>query len=277
MEPTTMALLATSAAGILGGLLGKKQKAPELPWQQKAAMEGLLNFSSTGRLGDYQAGEAYTGSLGDFALSGLEQSGLDLLQGRLGSQDATMYDLLNTDKYDPLKTGGVYDQLRGRIQRGTREATDEYKRSSAYMGNLYSTDAQRGLADIQARGAETEAVTMANLYDNYVQRRLNAAPVMEEMTRGRISDAFAYGQVPRNLKTAEAQSKYGEFQRQRQEKAGRVDALKAVMGGPIMQQQPASNPWTSVLNALGQFGGSYLANKDWKTRQSPDGLPMGMI
>jgi len=228
--------------------------------EQAAARKGLLNFAQTGTYGNYTAGTPYEGSLGDFGISALEQSGLDFLGGRTGSGDATLNDLLTTDKYDPLKQGGVYDQLRGRIQRGTREATDAYKRSSAFSGNLYSTDANRGLADVQARGAENEAVTMASLFDNYVGRKLSAAPVQEGIIRGRTQDAFTYGGLPRSLNNQEAQAQYAEFQRQRGEKQGQIGALSSVAGqnanfGVPSVSIPNDNPWMSVMNLLAQFGG----------------------
>jgi hypothetical protein len=259
----------TIGSSLIGTFGSKKPKQPELTPAQKAAQGSLLNFGTTGVLGDYRAGEAYTGSLGDFSLSAMERSGLDLMSGRLGGSEQIYNDILDTDKYDPLKQGGVYDQLRGRIQRTTREAADAHKRGSAFSGNLYSTDAHKGLADVYSRGAETEAVTMASLFDNYVGRKMSAAPMREEMTRGRLSDAMSYGGLPRTLNTGRDMAKYGEFQRQRGEHASRLDALRGVLGSPNpAPQQQTSNPWAAVLASLGQMGGSYLAGRDtsnkWK-------------
>lgn len=252
---------------------GGKESVTQVPLrtpEQEAAQKGLLDFAKTGTYGGYTAGTPYTGSLGDFGLSSLEGAGLNVLDERLtqgGAGENFLNRLISTDEFDPLKEGGAYDALQGRIDRSIREASDAAKRNAGFAGSLYSTDTIRKLGDVQAKGVETKAATLASLYDNYMGRKTAAAPTFSNIRRQNVSDAFAYGGVPRNLRTAEAQAKYGEFQRQQGEKATQVNALTSLAGmntpyGVPTVSVPKNNPWMNVMSLLSQFGGravgSYL-------------------
>ncbi len=69
-----------SILGAVGGAFSHKKTGSSLEQmlspEQKKAMDMLSTFSSTGKFGDYKAGEAYGGKLGDYDLRGLEKAGI---------------------------------------------------------------------------------------------------------------------------------------------------------------------------------------------------------
>lgn len=246
--------------------------------EQRAARQGLLDFARTGRFGNYSAGDAYGGSFGDFAMSALEKSATGQIGDRLNSGPGEMFglgdqalrDLLTTEKYNPLNQEGVYSGLSGVIDRTTREASDAVKRNAAFGGRLYSSDTVRNLGQVESRGAENKSATLASLFDNYIGRKVggintafNANQQAEDIKRGRISDAFQFGGLQRNLNTARDQAFYNDFLRQRQEKGRQVDALTSVANkdgqfGVPNVSVPNDNPWARIMGLLAQFGGSAL-------------------
>lgn len=249
-----------------GGSSDVTQVPLETP-EQAAARKGLLDFATTGTYGNYTAGLPYNGSLGDFGMTALEQAGQNQVAGRLGESQSlssgsnqVLNDLLSTDKYNPLNNEGVYAGLSGKIDRTTREASDALKRNSGFAGSLYSTSTIRGLGEVASRGAENKAATLASLYDNYIGRKVAAAPVADSIARGDVADAYSYGALPRNLNTAKDQAAYAEFQRQQQGKQGQLTALSSVAGkdanfGVPTVSVPNANPWMDVMSLLAQFGG----------------------
>lgn len=249
--------------------------------EQGEARRGLLEFGKTGSYGNYTAGTPYSGSLGDFGLSALERGGLDRITANASAGPGEQFtmgsdvlrDLLTTDKYNPLNNEGVYAGLSGKIDRTTRDASDALKRNAGFGGSLYSSSTIRSLGDVASRGAETKAATLASLYDNYVGRKLGgvntafgAQEQLDQKGQQQLSNEFTFGALPRNLKTAEDQANYAEFQRQRQEKQGQISAVSSVAGsntnfGVPNVSIPKDDPWTDVLGLLAQFGGQYLGSK----------------
>lgn len=261
------------AASYFGSKKGSsvKQEPLETP-EQREARRGLTDFARTGTYGGYTAGTPYTGALGDFAMTSLETAGQGALGQRLNGSDMgsqTLKDLLMTDKYNPLNQEGVYSGLSGVIDRTTREASDSFKRSASFGGRLYSTDTMRNLGQIQARGAETKAATLASLYDNYIGRKTGAIPQAIAANDSAIADAYQYGGLPRTLSTAKDQAEYSEFQRQRQEQQGQIAALSSAAGsssnfGVPSVTVPKADPWANIAGLLAQFGGSYLGQQQGK-------------
>lgn len=242
---------------------------------QAEARRNLLEFSKTGKLGDYTAGTPYAGSLGDFGISALEQGGLNRIganaiggPGQMFDLGAsTLQDLLGSDKYNPLNQSGMIQGLTGAIDYNTKKAVDAAKRDAGYTGSLYSTNAVRNLGNVEAQGANQKAVTLAGLYQNYLGQKLGAIPQafgaqaqLDQKGQTQFQNEFTYGAVPRNLKTAEDQARYAEFQRQQQEKQGQVTAATNLAGSNVPfgvpnVSIPNANPWMDVLSLLAQFGG----------------------
>jgi hypothetical protein len=253
------------------------QEILETP-EQRAARQRLSMFSQTGKYGDFTAGEKYSGSLGDFTPTEMEllsQSKLGgLLSSGMGSSfemgDQALSDLLTTEKYNPLNQAGVYEPLRGRMERDTREASDAYKRQTAFGGNLYSSDTMRQLGDIQAKGAESLGTTMAGLYDNYVGRKVgaipqafNAAAQKESTEQSRIRMGSELGGLERILNTARDQAGYQEWQRARQESTMPIQTAQSLATtnpqyGVKDMSLPGTNGWDRILDLMAQFGGKAL-------------------
>lgn len=282
------AAVGVSAASLVGSYMSSQNNgstsATQIPLEdpnQATAKANLLDFSRTGTLGNYTAGTPYKGSLGDFGLSSLEQTGQQQVADRLTSGPGelsnigtgALKDLLTTDKYNPLNQTGMIQGLTGAIDYNTKLASDAARRNSAYTGNLYSTDAIKSLGNVEAQGANTKATTLAGLYQNYIGQKLGAIPQafgadqqINDEARQKTADAYTYGAIPRALNTAADQAQYGEFQRQQQEKQGQVTAASSVAGSNVpfgvpTVTLPNANPWQDVLNQVAQFGGSYLGAK----------------
>lgn len=254
---------------------------PLMDQAQTDARGSLSEFIKTGKLGGYEAGKAYTGSLGDFALSELEKQGLARVNANATAGNGVLFDsgsqvlqdLLNTDKYNPLNQTGMISGLTDAIDYNTREAATAAKRNSAYAGNLYSTDAVRQLGNVEAQGANTKATTLASLYQNYINTKLGAAPQaiaaqaqQNAEGRQRTADLFTAGALPRSLNNAKDQAAYAEFQRQQAEKQGQVTAATNLAGSNVPYgvpnvSIPNANPWMDVLSLLAQFGGKVAGGK----------------
>lgn len=277
-----------SAVSLAGSYMSSQNtgttSATQVPLEdpnQAAAKASLLDFSRTGTLGNYEAGTPYTGSLGDFGMSQLEQTGQQQVADRLtagpsqlsSAGTGALNDLLTTDKYNPLNQTGMIQGLTGAIDYNTKLASDAARRNSAYTGNLYSTDAIKSLGNVEAQGANTKATTLAGLYQTYMGQKLGAIPQafsadqqMTDAARQKTADAYSYGAIPRTLNTAADQAQYAEFQRQQQQKQGQVTAASNVSGSNVpfgvpTVTLPNANPWADVLNQVAQFGGSYLGAK----------------
>lgn len=236
--------------------------------EQLAAQKKLLDFGNTGVLGDYTAGTPYSGSFGDFNLSDLEKLSQSNLTNLLTSgmpasftqgQNA-LSDLLTTEKYNPLQSGGAYDLMTGTLDRQIRDATTAAKRDAAYTGNLYSSDAIRKLGDVQAKGQEAKGSLLGSLYQNYIQQKLgaipqafNAAQVGEGINLNRINAGYTAGALPRNLATAKDQATYQDFVRRQSEKGGQLSAISnlananAPYGTPSLTL-PGTSGWETLLN-----------------------------
>lgn len=283
-----MSLLSDIGGTVVGGPIGLlaskafggsgSSNVTQVPLEdptQAAARNNLLKFSQTGTMGNYTAGTPYTGSLGDFGVTSLENAGLGQIGSRLTAGPSalntagtsSLLDLLNTDKFNPLNQTGMVSGLTGAIDYNTKLATDAAKRDAGYTGNLYSTDAVRNLGNVEAQGANTKATTLANLYSQYMSQKLGAIPQAfaadqqnQTNQRANVDQAMTYGGLTRNLNTAEDQANYSEFQRQQQEKQGQVTAATNLAGSNVPYGVPSvsvpnNNPWTQVLSLLAQFGG----------------------
>lgn len=271
--------LISGGANILGGLIGGRKKDNFLEDHNKARIEmgtnaltALEDFYKTGRLGQYQAGEPYSGSLGDFNLTNLQQMSLDQLTGLLGSGLPQTYetgrnalsDFVNTG-YDPA-TSDLYKGFRTGAMREANEAQDALRRNLAVTGDLYSTENARQSGLLQERLGLGLQNKLAELADTNVQRRLGAASDLtqlglqeEDLLAKRIGLGMSLGDIERQLRTQEAQAKYNEFKRQRSEWYDTVNAAKQIAGvGGVSTGQgggSSDDPFTGLLNTGLQLAG----------------------
>lgn len=271
MDPVSLGLVGASVAG---GLLSKSKKN-KVPWEVADAWNKLRNFGMTGKIGDYTAGMAYGGDLGNYDKSTAESQGQNLLMSLLQSGRPEMFDaatgeiknLLTTDTYDPYNEKGLFKGFADSVDRSTRESTDALKRAAAFGGNLFSKDTAVRLGNLQEQGLQQKSNKLAELYDTFAQRRLSAVPLalqagqaQESINQNRIGSAFQYGGLDRSLADAKAKAGYADFLRKQGEKQAQIGALQSVAGG-YPGQTYSPSPYESVLQMLATVGGYGLMNK----------------
>lgn len=274
--PAMAVPIAMAAAPAIGSLVtsmfGKKKSTTvkEDP-RVSAARQKLYEFMNTGQFGDFKAGEAYTGSLGDFNPTGIESASL----GKLGefvsgtnpalfSQgESTLTDLLSTDRFDPFSATGEYAPFKQNIEKQLGEGATRLKRNAAFSRSLYSGNTVKQLGKLEEEGQNQLTGKLAELYDQFVGRKINAIPQAfaaagqeQDMAAQRLGAGFQYGGLERDLGNQEAQSKLAEFVRQRGEMTMPINAAQSVMGSGFSEFKlpGAANPLTETLGNYGQVG-----------------------
>lgn len=276
----------TAVAGIAGSLISNKKKQSQVPLEtpeQAAARRALLEFSRTGKWGDFQAGDEVGLGYGDYGITDPEQAGLSSLQKLLASGmpqqyqmgDAALSDLLATSDAQIQKQFDPFNTL---VDRSTRESTDAYKRAAGYGGSLYSSSAMRGLEEIQSKAGETKTMQLANLTNDALNRRLQAIPLAYESGRdqenigmNRIAASQQYGGLTRQLNDASIKARDAEILRRRQELQIPIGAAQTVAGQGSTFGIPSvsqASPYQDVLNLIAQIGGGIVANKFGNTPQT---------
>lgn len=231
-----------------GDLFKKKDgetitQAPMTTEEQDQARKLLAQFMQTGQFGDYKAGEAYDGSLGDFNMSDAEGIGqsqlLKLISGALPEgftmgQDE-LKSVLASDKYDPYEEGGIYKGYKTNVLREAGDAKDQLARELSITGDTYSDNRAKQLGVLGERTTGLLNNKLAELYQNYGTQRLGAAQglitsgIQEEgLNQNRINLASTIGSLPRLLADAQAKAQYAEWQRQHTEQSEVVDAAKTL-------------------------------------------------
>lgn len=282
MDPIITASLISGGAGLLGGLLGGKNKDySQIPLEtpeQTRARQMLNNFAQSGVFGDFTAGQDLGLGLGDYNMTDAEKSGQSSLMSLLQSGLPSQYALGDNALKDIL--GGSMDQVRAQfdpfqtqVQRQIKDSTNSAKRSLGYAGNLYSTKAIRDIGDIEARGNETLTAQLANLTNEALNRRLQAIPLayqsaqnQEATTLGRIGAASTYGSLARTLNDSKIKARDAEILRRRQELQLPIQAAQSVIGsspnfGVPNVSVPQTSPFQGVLDMAGSLGGQYLGNE----------------
>lgn len=268
-------------SAVYRSLRPSQQTATNVPMEtpeQQAARKALLDFTRTGKLGTYDAGAAYTGALGDFSPTSLENSGMGQLSSLLTSGNSpifsagqqTLQQLLGGDTFDPLASGGVYQPFKDQVQRNINLATGDLKNKAAFSGNLYSTSTNKSIGQLEQQGQAQLTSKLGDLYQNYVQQKLSGIPMAaqyattaQNLALNPIEAAFNYGGLNRNLATAGDQAGYQEFIRQQQAKSGQVNAAGTVANANVPYGVPSAtvpiqSPWLDLLKT-GIQAGSYLA------------------
>jgi len=254
--------------------------------EQKEVMSLLTSFSKTGKFGDFQAGESYKDSLGNFEMTDIEKTGQNKLMELISGNMPEMFDLgkdeikklLTTDKYDPYAKGGQYAGFKTGVQRNVQESTDALKRDLAVTGDLYSSNTGKQAGLLQERGNQQLTNKLAELYDTFTGRKLAGAETAANMglqeegvKTGRIGLSQSLGSLGRILKDAEAKTKYSDWLRGRSEWGQSIDAAKSVMNKDVQyglksittpdSPSPFSNLLNKGLELAGGIVGSYLGGK----------------
>lgn len=269
------------ALGKKKGLFDNKEETltqePLLTDEQKKAMGLLAGFGESGKLGDFQAGQAYGGSLGDFDLRGLEALGLgkigDVLNaGRpqaLGAAESALTSLANA-QFNPDDPSSGFGAFSRQVARATQNANDVLNREAAITGDRYSTSIGGQKKDLALQQSDALLSQLANLYNTAQDRKLSAsnslvglAGAEQGINSQQIGDAFNFGGIERALKNSEAQAKLNEFNRQRNERLSSIGALETVFGKNVPYGMkeisvPQPNPFSQLLNVGLTAGGFAL-------------------
>jgi hypothetical protein len=267
--------VARAAMGLLSGGNGGGAglEVLETP-EQKAAREMLMQFASTGKFGNFTAGEAVPLGYGDFNATGYEQQGLtelqDLLRNGIPEQyrvsDEAIRGLMDTSEAGLDKQFQPYKAL---AERSIREGNAAVKRGAGFAGNLYSTDTIRNLGDVQARGNETMSAELARLSEGALNRKLSAtglamqsAQAKEAAALSRVAASQEYGSLTRRLNDASIQARDAELLRRREELKLPITAATSVAGTPANfgVKSVETSPYQELLQMVGQIGGQYLGS-----------------
>lgn len=271
-----------TGASIIEGALGgssttQQQVALETPEQRKARQK-LSSFMNTGKFNDFVAGADAGVKMGDYNMTGLEQTGQSQLQQLLSSGipaqykmgDDALASLLNPD---PNYIQSQFDPFKAQIDRQINDSNTALKRNAGFSGNLYSTNTIRGLGDIQARGNETLTAQLASLTNDALNRRLQAIPLayqsgaaQEDLAQGRIAASQTYGGLSRNLSNARTEAENAELLRRRNElllplqSATTLSGQNSNFGVPeVTVQNP--NPMMDLLTAVISGGSQIIGAK----------------
>ena len=250
--------------------------------EQKNAMKMLSDFASTGNFGDYNAGDAYGGSLGDYEMTDTTKLGqsqlMDMLKSALpeaftmGQQE--FKDVLATDKYDPYAKGSLYEGFKRNTMRESQDAKDALQRDLALTGDMYSSDRAKQLGILGERTSNSLQDKLAELYDTYSQRRLSAAQQLgtmgqqeESMKSNRINLASTIGDMQRQLNDQKAKAQYADWTRARGEQQSQIDAAKTLFqkdvpyGLKSITGPDKPSTFMSMLGELNPIVGSYNTQK----------------
>ena len=229
------------------------------------ARQRLMDFADTGKWGDFKVGEGYEGDLGAYDMTGMERRGEGALSRFMdsggvpdvfGHGTQAISDVLQGDRFDPYSEKGEFQPFMEALRRELGEASTGFKRSAAFGGNLFSGATAKGLADIQSKGHNVAASKMAEEYNRFQDRRMQAIPMAlqagqmgQQMQALPIQMAYAYGGLPRTLEDQKAKDTYGEWMRSRGEYGMQMGAAQSVLGGPQHSSIniPGQNMWQGLL------------------------------
>lgn len=256
---------------------------PMLTDEQKRAQTLLTNYGATGKLNDFQAGEAYGGALGSYDLTPNEQmlqSGvMDLInRGSVGGNAgrSALLDMVNNqfNPDDPSSGYGAYSRQANRAFQG---GLDALNRESAITGNRFSTAIIGDKADLAAQQSDILASKLAELYNQGENRKFGAAQGLlqeEQRELEKFQTAQQFAQLERQLKDAEAQAKYSDFLRQRNERLSSVTGLNSVFNRGIefgSKELTTTRPSTlaAMFGEINPLMGSYNTHQfGYDTNQS---------
>ncbi len=254
-----------------GGSTSQDQSAFETP-EQRQARQLLLQYATTGRIGDLRMGESLNMPLGDYSMSDLESAGLDRVSSDLNSGAPGQYDLGDAGLRDIMDTSEagldrMFSPYKALAEREQRDAEAAFTRSAGAMGNLYSTNTVKGLGDVAAKTSEINMARLADLTNNALNRKTQGIGLAyqsgrerENIAQNRLQNSFNYGGLQRSLNDAALKANYNEKLRQRQEVMGQLQGANTVSGSSVQWGVPSvsvpkENPYMEFMKlALGTVG-----------------------
>jgi len=194
---------------------------------QKTTQQILMELATKGTGGGITLGEPYGGSLGEFSPTQFEQSGLAKLfnQQPIGALSSAedVFKKLSTSAFDP----SVLDPVVKAMRKSGREGESILERESAITGSRYGTGIQERKVDLATDIESGIQQQLAGLFLNQQQVGLQGAQgllgvggAQAKQHQTQLQNLFQFGALTRQLKNQEAQAKFNEYNRQRDEKVG---------------------------------------------------------
>jgi hypothetical protein len=253
--------------GFLSGLFGGKSSTttlePMLTNEQKQAMSLLQQFGATGQLGNFQAGQGADLSGFNFDRTGTEVAGLGMLNqnmnsGYLSDAQNALSGIVNA-KFDPTDPSNGFAAFQRQLARSTQGASDVLNREAAITGSRFGTQISKDKADLAAQQSDITASKMGDLWNQTQQNKLSAANGLaniDQVIQQKTQQAFQLGGLERDLKNQQAQLKYEDWQRARNERLSSIDALSGVMNKNV--DYGAKSITTKSPSLFSQFAGTVL-------------------
>src|SRR5574343_856943 len=165
------------------GLFSKKSTTTMeemLTPQQKEAQNLLMQFGTTGKVGDFQAGQGYDFSGFNFGLSPTELAGGSALEKLLASGTGldsakNAYEGVLGQTFNPDDPSNEFAAFNRQLAKQTKTAGDELNRDAAITGGRFGTGIQRQKTDLGAQVADIQASKLAELYSKLQTNKLGAA------------------------------------------------------------------------------------------------------
>lgn len=283
------------------GLFSKKSTTTMeemLTPQQKEAQNLLMQFGSTGKLGNFQAGQGYDFSGYNFGLNPTEIAGGDLLATSLSSgtpeslttAQKTLTDIANR-QFNPDDPSNEFSAFNRQLAKQTKSASDTLNREAAITGGRFGTGIQRQKQELASNQSDIAASKLAELYSQLQQNKLSAASgltgiaqTQEAIDQGRIQAAYTYGQQQREVQNQKAQMAYDDWQRARAERMSSIEGLNSVWNRNVQYGQKSvttSSPTllgtlaSSVMGSVGSAVGGMATGGLSSLFSSPASLPSG--
>jgi hypothetical protein len=241
---------------------------------QMDAYRGLLGDSLPGakeRLG--RAGEPYKGDL-TAGLSDPEKTGLDSLEGWLGSPSPTddkLFGLsrqeyertLGGDYYDPTE-GEYYQSYRAAMQRELQEAKDRLAARTSARDQFYGGGRIATEGEMEEDYLNNLGVFLGGLGERERERRLGSVGgamgllgMDEAMTENRIAASQRYGALPRVIEQMGLDREYSEYLRQMMDLGIPLEtALMMTTYKPDWTTKQSGGEFWDLLNPIASLGGA---------------------
>lgn len=214
---------------------------PMLTDDQKKAMSLLTQFGSTGKLGDFQAGQGYDFSGFNFGLNPTELAGGSALEKLMASGTGLdparkAYEGVLGQTFNPDDPSNEFAAFNRQLTKATKDASDVLNREAAMTGGRFGTGIQKQKTELASNVADIQASKLAELYTQLQNRKMTAASGLtslagleESMNQSRIQAAYQYGQQQREIENEKANMEYQDWQRARDERLSSISGLSNVM------------------------------------------------
>lgn len=241
---------------------------------QMDAYKGLLGTSLPGakeRLS--RAGEPYGGDL-TAGLSGPEKTGLDTLEGWLGSPSPTEDKLfglsrqeyertLGGDYYDPAE-GQYYQAYRAAMQRELQEAKDRLAARTSARDQFYGGGRIATEGEMEEDYLNNLGVFLGGLGERERERRLGSVGgamgllgMDEALTENRIAASQKYGALPRVIEQMGLDREHSEYLRRMMDLGIPLEtALMLATYKPDWTTKQSGGEFWDLLNPLAAMGGA---------------------